>query len=85
MEKYWELITALQEGHELSNKANWKNSAMRMTFFLALIHGVLGFLPVEVSNGDVHLIANGLDAMFGVFVMYVTAATSKSVGIKTTK
>lgn len=80
MSKYWELLTALQKGKELSNKTNWKNSSIRMAFFLAAVHFVVGFLPVEVSNGDVSTIVNGLDAMFGVFVTYTTAATSKTVG-----
>jgi len=82
MEKYWELINALQKGKELSNSANWKNATIRMGFFLSLLHGVIGFLPPDVGQAiNVSSVANALDVLFGVFVAYSTIATSKKVGI----
>lgn len=82
MGKYWELVNALQKGRELSNRANWKNATIRTGFFLALVHSLIGFVPPEMAAAiNVSATVNALDILFGIFVAYSTAATSKAVGI----
>ncbi len=83
MEKLWALVEALYKGKELQNKETWKNSAMLLAIFSAIIKAVDVFLPgIEINDYQLNTIANGFVQCGLLFGAYTTAATSTTVGIK---
>ena len=82
MNKLWALVTALQKGKELQNKATWKNAQSLMSVFLVILATIAEFVPdLGMTAQQENAIAYGLVTLVGVFNAYTTVATSTSVGI----
>ena len=82
MNKLWALVTALQRGKELTNKATWKNAQALMSVFLVILSTIAEFVPdLGMTAQNENAIAYGLVTIVGLFNAYTTVATSITVGI----
>lgn len=81
MEKLFLAAKVLQSGECLKDAATWKNRQLLMNVLLVIIGAIPAFLPIEMSQADINSISFGLATLGGVVNTYLTAATSKKVGL----
>lgn len=84
LEKLWAIGRVLSAGEELANSATWKNRQIAANAVLAVLGGALVFLPPEfaIDDTDLQIVAAGVATVGGVVNAFLTASTSKRVGIK---
>lgn len=81
MNKLLAALAALRYGSSLTDPEIWKNRQLVMNALIGLLAAIAPFLPVELSHEDQRAIAGGIAAVGVVLNIYLTAATSKKVGL----
>jgi hypothetical protein len=76
---------AINYGEKLANSETWKKQAIAVSAIAGLLSAALPFIPnlEGVTDATVNQIAAGVYAVYSVYTMFVTAATSESVGLPT--
>jgi hypothetical protein len=74
---------AVGAGKQLANSATWKNVQIATNYLVVVLGAAVPFLPEKyaLSSDQVLSLATGIAVIGGVFNSYLTAATSKSVGL----
>ncbi|MGV0961810.1 MAG: hypothetical protein ACOYB1_18450 [Limnohabitans sp.] len=82
----WDLIKALQAGHELADPAAWKKGQNLMNLTASVITGLVAVLhwkwpELPVTDEQIIDIASVAAGILAVINGYLTTATSKKVGV----
>jgi hypothetical protein len=81
MNKLLAMFDVLQKGKELTNKEVWKNTQLATNLIASVLGSVALLGDFQVSANDLQTITVGIITVVGVINSYITAATSKSVGL----
>ncbi len=82
MNKIGALWRALQAGEQLANSVTWKNRQIAANAVLAILGLVAVFMPsLGASHEDLESIAAGIAVVGGMLNTYLTASTSRTVGL----
>ena len=82
MNSFFAIIGALKAGESLQNPETWKNRQLLLNVFVAIMSSLLVFSPVPLDDNQVELIAYLITTFISMINMYLTAATSKKIGLK---
>jgi hypothetical protein len=86
MEKLWAIISACYHGKELTNAAGWKNKQMAVNAIMTILAPIPLFIPnLNLSDEQMQVIAAGIFTVGNAFSLYLTAATSSKVGLRSSK
>lgn len=81
MDKLLAALAVLRYGSALTDPEIWKKRQLAANALIGLLAAIAPFLPVELSHEDQRAIAGGIAAVGVVLNIYLTAATSKKVGL----
>jgi hypothetical protein len=85
LEKLFALGRVLRAGESLNSAAAWKNVQILGTAFSVLLGTIIIFVPIGLSETQIHEIAFGLADLVAAINIYFTAATSDKVGLPNKK
>lgn len=74
---------AINYGEKLADSETWKKQAIAVSALTGLLSAALPFIPnlEGVTDATVNEIAAGVYAVYSVYTMFITAATSTTVGL----
>lgn len=81
MHKLLAALAALRHGASLADPAGWKRRQNTVNALVGLLGAVALFLPVELSDADIEMLAGGVAVLLAIANLYVTTASTDKIGV----